>query len=206
MKVSLKEKSKQALKKVQVLFLDRDGTINHDIGTYVASREQFRLIDRADEAVAAARSAGYDIVIVTNQAGLAKGMVTETQLDDVHSYMNELLARKEASCDRIYYCPSHPDYPHPVYDRFGDCRKPATGMVDRALEDYRRKGMEVDLEHSFFVGDKVVDIECALRSGLRPVLVRTGHGEEQECRERGMLPEYVADDLYEAVVSYILAL
>ncbi len=122
---------------VKVLFLDRDGTINRDIGTYVTTREQFRLIDRADEAIAMARRAGYGIVIVTNQAGIAKGIVSEEGVEDIHRYLNELLALKGASYDRVYYCPAHPDYPHPEYDRFACCRKPETGMVERAFADYR---------------------------------------------------------------------
>lgn len=201
----MEERSSWVVKNVKVLFLDRDGTINHDIGTYVSSREQFRLIERADEAVELAKAAGFEIVIVTNQAGLAKGIMSEEQLEDVHSYMNELFQRRKVTYDHVYYCPSHPDYPHPQYDRFIDCRKPGTGMVDRAIEDYMRRGMVVDREHSFFIGDKTIDIECAVRSGLRPVLVRTGHGEEAECLKRGLRPEYVADDLYDAVTGYILS-
>ncbi len=197
--------SDQALKKVKVLFLDRDGTINHDIGTYVTSPEQFRLIDRAAEAVGLARAAGFEIVIVTNQAGIAKGILTPEALDDVHAYMHELLGSGNASFDRIYYCPFHPDYPHPVYDRFRDCRKPETGMVERAIAEYRECGCEIDLRHSFLIGDKAADVECALRAGLRPILVRTGYGEEPLCREKNLLPEYVADDLYDAVAGYILS-
>jgi len=192
-------------RKVRVLFLDRDGTINRDIGTYVATREQFRLIDRADEAIAMARRAGYGIVIVTNQAGIAKGIVSEEGVEDIHRYMKELLALRGASFDRVYYCPTHPDHPHPEYDRFASCRKPETGMVERAFADYLASGIEVDREGSFFIGDKTVDVECGLRAGLRPILVRTGHGEEELCKERGLRPEFVADDLFEAVAGYILS-
>jgi len=190
--------------KIAVLFLDRDGTINHDIGTYVRHRDEFRLIDRADDAVAMAVEAGFHVVIITNQAGLAKGLMDEAQLDGVHTYMNELFMKKGGRFDKAYYCPSHPDYPHPVYDRFRNCRKPGTGMVERAIEEYRAEGLEVDRQRSFFVGDKAVDIECATNSGLRPVLVRTGYGEEDACRRKKLVPEYVARDLYDAVQGYIL--
>ena len=197
--------SDQVFRKIKVLFLDRDGTINHDIGTYVTSRQQFRLIDRAAEAVRLAKAAGFEIVIVTNQAGIAKGIVTPEAIDDVHEYMRDLFCLDNASFDRVYYCPSHPDYPHPLYDHFSDCRKPGTGMVERAIAEYRACSCEVDLGHSFFIGDKTIDVECALRAGLRPVLVRTGHGEESLCREKNLIPEYVADDLYDAVAGYILS-
>lgn len=192
------------LENVKVLFLDRDGTINKDLGNYVSTREDFELIDRADDAIAAARQAGFRIVIISNQAGIARGIVTPEQVEDVNLYMSELLQRKNTYYDRCYYCPSHPDYPHPEYDRFLDCRKPSPRMVEQAIEDFRHEGLEVDLAGSFFIGDKLIDVECGFRAGLRPILVRTGHNEEALCLQRGVIPEFVADDLYQAVVGYIL--
>ena len=192
------------LKKVKVLFLDRDGTINSDIGAYVTTREQFELIDGAGTAIALAKKAGFQIVIITNQAGIAKGIVTPEQVEDIHLYLNELLAESGTSFDHSYYCPTHPDHPHPEYDRFAWCRKPETGMVDRAVADYRSAGFDVDKSRSFFIGDKTVDIECGLRAGLRPILVRTGHGEEELCHEQGIVPEFVADNLYQAITEYVL--
>ncbi len=189
---------------IRVLFLDRDGTINEDAGSYITSREQFRLIERAGEAVALARDAGFRIVIVTNQAGIARGITTIEEVEDLNRYLNELLSGWNTAYDRCYYCPSHPDYPHPLYDRFNACRKPETGMVERAIGDFLADGFVVDRSGSFFIGDKMVDVECGLRAGLRPVLVRTGHNEEHLCLERGILPEYVADDLYRAVTGHIL--
>lgn len=190
---------------IRVLFLDRDGTINEDAGSYITTREQFRLIAGAGEAVSLARAAGYRIVVVTNQAGIARGITTIEQVEDINRYLNELLARWHTSYDRCYYCPSHPDYPDPCYDRFLECRKPATGMVERAVADFLAEGFTVDRSASFFIGDKTVDVECGLRAGLRPILVRTGHNEERLCRERGIMPEFVADDLYRAVTGHILA-
>ncbi len=191
--------------KIKVLFLDRDGTINRDIGTYVTTREQFQLIEGAAEAIALAKQAGFEIVIITNQAGIAKGIVTAEQVEDIHLYLNELLTASNTFFDRSYYCPTHPDYPHPEYDRFAWCRKPETGMVDRAFADYLASGLEVDKTRSFFIGDKTVDVECGLRAGLRPILVRTGHGEEELCRQRRIIPEYVADNLYQAITGYVLS-
>ena len=192
------------LENVKVLFLDRDGTINKDLGNYVSTRQDFELIERADDAIAAARQAGFRIVIITNQAGIARGIVTPEQVEDVNLYMSELLLRKNTYYDRCYYCPSHPDYPHPEYDRFIDCRKPSPRMVELAIEDFRNEGLEVDMAVSFFIGDKLIDVECGLRAGLRTILVRTGHNEEALCLERGVLPEFVADDIYQAVTGYIL--
>ncbi len=193
------------MQRIKVLFLDRDGTINQDTGSYISSKEQLVLIDRADEAIALAKSAGFRIVIVSNQAGIARGIATREQVEEVNRYLNALLSAKGAGFDRCYYCPFHPEYPHPEYDRFADFRKPATGMVEQAINEFLEEGLIVDRKASFFVGDKTLDVECALRAGLRPLLVRTGHNEEKLCVERNIIPEYVADDLYHAVTEHILA-
>ncbi len=191
---------------IKVLFLDRDGTINQDTGSYISTKEQLVLIDRADEAIALAKSAGFRIVIVTNQAGIARGIATVEQVEEVNLYLNELLSARDAGFDRCYYCPYHPDYPHPDYDRFVEFRKPATGMVESAIVDFLAEGLVVDRSASFFVGDKTLDVECGKRAGMRSVLVRTGHNEEDLCIERNIIPEFVADDLYKAVTEYILAI
>ena len=190
---------------IKVLFLDRDGTINQDTGSYISTREQLVLIDRADEAIALAKRAGFRIVIISNQAGIARGIATVEQVEEVNRYLNDLLSSKDASFDRCYYCPYHPEYPHPDYDRFMEFRKPATGMVEQAIDDFLAEGFLVDRSASFFVGDKTLDVECGKRAGMRSVLVRTGHNEEDLCIERNIIPEFVADDLYKAVTEYILA-
>ncbi|NTU53684.1 MAG: HAD family hydrolase [Chlorobiaceae bacterium] len=192
------------MQSAKVLFLDRDGTINQDTGRYVSCREEFVLIDRADEAISMARQAGFMIVIITNQAGIARGIVTPHQVEDLNDYLNELLARRQASFDRCYYCPAHPDYPHPEYDRFQDCRKPSPLMVEQAVSDLLEAGFVVDREASFFIGDKVIDVECGQRAGLKTILVRTGHNEEALCHERRVFPDHVADDLFHAVKGHVL--
>ncbi|TNJ40048.1 HAD family hydrolase [Chlorobaculum thiosulfatiphilum] len=189
----------------KVLFLDRDGTINRDIGSYVSSREEFILIDRADEAIALARQAGFRIVLITNQAGIARGIVTPRDVEDVNDYLNELLAERQTSFDRCYYCPAHPNFPHPEYDRFIDHRKPSPRMVEQAIADLREEGIAVDRESSFFIGDKLIDVECGQRAGLKTILVRTGHNEEALCAERQIFPDHVADDLYQAVTGFVLS-
>ena len=193
------------LQTIKVLFLDRDGTINQDTGSYISTKEQLVLIDRADEAIALAKRAGFRIVIISNQAGIARGIATVEQVEEVNRYLNLLLSSKDASFDRCYYCPYHPEYPHPDYDRFMEFRKPATGMVEQAIGDFLAEGLVVDRSASFFVGDKTLDVECGMRAGMRSVLVRTGHNEEKLCLERNIIPEFVADDLYKAVTEYILA-
>jgi len=190
---------------IKVLFLDRDGTINQDTGSYIFTKEQLILIDRADEAIALAKIAGFRIVIVSNQAGIARGIASVEQVEEVNRYLFGLLSAKNAGFDRCYYCPYHPEYPHPEYDRFVEFRKPATGMVEQAIDDFLAEGLIVDRSASFFIGDKTLDVECGLRAGLRSGLVRTGHNEEELCLQRNIIPEFVADDLYKAVTEYILA-
>ena len=151
---------------IKVLFLDRDGTINQDTGSYISTKEQLVLIDRADEAIALAKSAGFRIVIVSNQAGIARGIATVEQVEEVNRYLNLLLSARDAGFDRCYYCPYHPDYPHPDYDRFMEFRKPATGMVESAINDFLAEGLVVDRSASFFVGDKTLDVECGKRAGM----------------------------------------
>jgi len=135
--------------KIRVLFLDRDGTINQDAGSYIAENHQLKIIPGAAEAMALAREAGFRIVVVTNQAGIARGIATVEQVEEVNRYLNELLSPHKACYDSCYYCPSHPLYPHPEYDQYKDCRKPATGMVDRAIADFLAEGYEVDRGASF---------------------------------------------------------
>ncbi|ACF14131.1 hydrolase, HAD-superfamily, subfamily IIIA [Chloroherpeton thalassium ATCC 35110] len=191
--------------KAKVLFLDRDGTINEDlIGGYVTELDQFRLIPKSDEAIALARKAGFKIVIVSNQACLAKGMASEEKINAVNAYMQSLLIKNGASYDLCYFAPYHPKYPHPKYDAYKSWRKPETGMVAQALQDFQKMGLEVDKNDSYFIGDKQVDVLCGKRSGLRQILVRTGHGEVDACREKDTHPEFIADDLYDAVANYIL--
>ncbi len=194
------------MQKIKVLFLDRDGTMIYDeLGDYIRTVEQVRLIPNADVAIALAKRAGYKIVIVTNQAAIAKGIVTESRVQEINNFLQTMLAPKQATYDLCYYAPSHPSVPHPMYDQRKTWRKPDTGMVEQAVKDFAAQGFEVDKAHSFFIGDKQIDIECGSRAGLRPILVMTGYGEAEECRKKQTPPEFIAADLYDAVVNYVLA-
>ncbi len=189
---------------ISALFLDRDGTIIHDSPDSITSLDQVRLIDRADDALALAKQAGFKLIMISNQGGIAKGIVTKARVDEINAYLQSLLAPKHASLDLLYYAPSHPKYPHPEYDALAHWRKPETGMIQQAMHDLASQGFTVEVARSFFIGDKQIDIECGLRAGLRTVLVQTGYGEVEKCREKNTLPEFIAHDLYDAVASYIL--
>lgn len=185
------------------LFLDRDGTIIHDSPDCITSPEQVRLIDRADDALALAKKTGYKLIMISNQGGIAKGIVTASRVDEINTHLQLLLAIKQATLDLLYYAPSHPNYPNTQYDAFKHWRKPETGMVEQAVRDLATQGFTVDRTRSYFIGDKQIDIECGLRARLRPVLVKTGYGEAEKCQEKNTLPEFIASDLYEAI-AYIL--
>ena len=146
--------------------LDRDGTINQDLGTYVTHPNQFVPIPNSLEAVALIRRKGYNIVILTNQAGISKGIMTVEDVDSVHTRMLELLGQAGCnSIDGIYY--STTSLKEDIY------AKPNTGMFKRAEKEQRLK-----FKGGAYVGDKISDLKAAEKIGAIPVLVKTGYGLE----------------------------
>jgi D-glycero-D-manno-heptose 1,7-bisphosphate phosphatase len=149
-----------------VIGLDRDGTINEDIGTYVTKPEQFKPIPGSLEAIKMIRDKGYDVVILTNQAGIMKGICDAVDVDVVHNYMLQLLG--EVGCKSInglYY--STTNLKDDIY------AKPNIGMFKRAAAE-----IGVDWKNGVYVGDKITDLKAAVKAKTRPVLLRTGHGKE----------------------------
>jgi len=146
--------------------LDRDGTINKDLGTYVTRPENFYPEEKSLEAVAMIRQKGYNIVILTNQAGISKGIMTETDVENVNGRMLELLGQAGCpSIDGIYY--STTSLKQDIY------AKPNTGMFKRA-----EKELGVKFKTGAYVGDKISDLKAAEKIGAIPVLVKTGYGLE----------------------------
>jgi D-glycero-D-manno-heptose 1,7-bisphosphate phosphatase len=153
-------------KKSITIGLDRDGTINQDLGTYVTHPNQFQPIPRSLDAVALMRRKGYNIVVITNQAGIMKGVMTTDDVDAVHQRMLELLGQAGcSSIDGIYY--STTNLKEDVY------AKPNVGMFKKAEKDQRLK-----FKGGAYVGDKISDLKAADKIGAIPVLVKTGHGVE----------------------------
>jgi len=152
-----------------VIGIDRDGTINRDLGTYVTHLSQFEPIPGSLEAIAELRRKGYKIVIITNQGGIDKGLMTQNDVNSVHEYMLDLLGKAGCpSIDGIYYsASSHKKDPY---------AKPNVGMFKEA--EKHTKGIKFN--QGFYVGDKISDLKAALKIGARPVLVRTGYGREAE--------------------------
>ncbi len=190
---------------IKALFLDRDGTIIYDeLGGYIKTIEQVRFIPGAIEALAAAKKAGYKLVLITNQAGIAKGIVTEARVQEIHCYIQAHLQKSGVSLDACYYAPTHPDHPNPRYEHLQSWRKPNTGMIEQAISDFAAQGFSLDRTQSYLIGDKQIDIECGARAGLRPILVMTGYGELEQCKKKNTMPYQVARHIYEAIMTYIL--
>lgn len=175
------------------LFLDRDGTINTEVD-FLRSPDEVQLIPGAADAIRDANTLGVPVVVITNQSGIARGYLTETDLAAVHDRLRALLAAHGARVDGIYYCPHHPSAGVPPYGIACDCRKPNPGMLLRAAKD-----LHLDLSRSVLIGDRCGDIEAGQRAGCSTVLVLTGYGatEQQECRER-LKKATIAQDLREA--------
>lgn len=152
-----------------IIGLDRDGVINYNVDPYVMQPDQFTPIPGSLEAIADLRKKGYKIVILTNQRGVGRGMMTVDDVENIHGYMLDLLGKAGCpSIDGIYYAPG-PDRNDPFV-------KPNVGMFKRCEEN--DKG--VKFNQGFFVGDSISDLKAAIKIGARPVLVRTGHGLETE--------------------------
>lgn len=148
------------------VILDRDGVINHDSPDYIRAPEQWRPIEGSLEAIAALTGAGFAPVVVSNQSGVGRGLLSTAVLRRIHSRMLDAVAAAGGHLAGIYHCPHTPE-------QRCDCRKPATGMV---------RQMERDLGYSAhgapLIGDKASDLSLARRVGARPILVRTGYGEK----------------------------
>ena len=174
---------------VPVVYLDRDGTLNFDPG-YLNQPEQLRLLPGVGPAVARLNRAGFKTVVLSNQSGVARGLITQDQLEAIHQRLRELLAEDGAWLDGIFICPHHPD-------EGCICRKPAPGLVHRALQE-----LGVFPGNAIVIGDKATDMELARNVGALAVFVRSGNAPEEEqarMSERGLEPDYVACDLTEAV-------
>jgi D-glycero-D-manno-heptose 1,7-bisphosphate phosphatase len=173
------------------VFLDRDGTINVE-RDYLADPDLLELIPGAALAIRELAEAGYAIVVVTNQSGIARGLLTEERLAEITTRLDELLAAEGARVDATYYCPHHPDHGDERHRRDCTCRKPGSGMLKIAAHEH-----ELDLARSWIVGDSLRDLEAGEAVGARGILVATGKGSVQyaAARERGDAPEHYVPDL-----------
>jgi len=153
----------------KAVFLDRDNTLIEDPG-YLADPDAVRTLPGVELALKSLSQAGYLLVVVTNQSGIARGLLTEDALERIHERMVDLLAKKGAHIDEIYYCPYHSEGTVREYAVDSDLRKPEPGMLLQAAED-----LDLNIEESWMVGDSARDIEAGQRAGCRTVRIRTHH-------------------------------
>jgi len=142
-------------------FLDRDGVLNVD-KEYVHRADQLEWIDGVPETVRLLNDAGYLVIVVTNQSGVARGFYDEAAVGALHAHMRNHIEAHGAYIDAFYYCPHHPDGKIAAYTMHCDCRKPGTGMFEQAARDWR-----IDRGKSFMIGDKDIDVEAATAFGIR---------------------------------------
>ncbi len=178
------------------IFMDRDGTLSHEVG-YVNHPSRFRLYSYAIDAVRLINRSPFLAVVVTNQAGAARGYFPEALIQEVHGTMKSAMEEGGAHLDGIYYCPHHPSVGTPPLRLDCDCRKPRPGLLRRAEAD-----LGVDLARSWVVGDRHGDLQLAWNVGARGVLVKSGYGRgelEHHAPSWRRPADLVAEHLLEAV-------
>ncbi|TET67437.1 MAG: HAD family hydrolase [Candidatus Aminicenantes bacterium] len=182
--------------KKRAVFLDRDGTINKDVG-YPNSFSLIEIYPYSFEAVRKINNAGLLAVIVTNQSGVGRGLIKERDLHDIHNKMSASFAKHNARFDGIYYCPHHISSSNPKYRKNCSCRKPNPGMALQAAKD-----LNIETANSYMVGDKVEDILFGMKINATPILVLTGFGQKSLplLKKKGIKPAYVAQELLDATI------
>lgn len=180
----------------RAVFIDRDGTISEEVG-YINHPSRFHVFPYAAAAIKYLNEHGWLAIVVTNQAGVARGYFSEAMIQTVHADMTQELERGGARLDAIYYCAHHPSIGEPPYRVDCDCRKPKPGLISRAADDF-----EIDLAQSWMVGDRYSDVELARNAGLKSMFVMSGYGRGEWEHQRASWtkqPDQVAENLLEAV-------
>jgi D-glycero-D-manno-heptose 1,7-bisphosphate phosphatase len=150
---------------VSLIILDRDGVINYESNAYIKSPEEWQALPGSLAAIAALNRAGFQVVVATNQSGLARGLFNRATLEAIHAKLARELAAEGGELAGIFFCPHHPD-------DHCSCRKPKPGLFWQIREKY-----PVDFSTVFFVGDSSTDLEAAKNAGCKPLLVLTGNGQ-----------------------------
>lgn len=171
------------------IFLDRDGTLNVETG-YLYKKAEWRWLRGSREAIAMLNRANYLVVVVTNQAGIARGLYHAEDVLELHCWVNVQLAEVGAKIDGFYFCPHHPEFTGSC-----SCRKPKPGMLLQAAGE-----LGIDLKNSWMVGDKFSDIEAGMAAGCKSILVHTGYGKD-EFIDSSIIQ---SADLYSAVRSILM--
>lgn len=172
----------QPLGKKPAVFLDRDGVLCRE-KSYVKRKEDLELFEYTKSCIEEIRKKGYYAIVITNQSGVARGFFTEDTLNDMNEYL-----QKETGVDAIYYCPHHPQGKIESYTKKCDCRKPGIGLLKKAAEQF-----DIDMEHSYMVGDRASDIQTGQNAGIRTILLESGYGTKR--LEAEVEPDFIRNDL-----------
>ncbi|MFA6988832.1 MAG: HAD family hydrolase [Candidatus Gastranaerophilaceae bacterium] len=178
--------------KTPAVFFDRDGTLINE-ACYLKDVKDLKLFKNTALALKKLNDKNIPAIMVSNQAGVARGYFTEETVQFLNGRLNDLLKDQNAHLDGFYYCPHHPEGNIPEYAINCDCRKPLIGMIKQAFTDFP----QINIEKSYVIGDKTCDIELGKNAGCKSVLVRTGYGKDVKMTQN--LPDFIADDLEQAV-------
>jgi D-glycero-D-manno-heptose 1,7-bisphosphate phosphatase len=176
----------------RAVFLDRDGTLNENPG-YLGDPGKVKLLPFVGQILSRLKNEfNYFLIVISNQSGIARALITAEQVELVNEKINTLLKEFNVSIDKFYYCPFHPDFS--TEEECG-CRKPSTEMVEKAVEKF-----DIDVTKSFFIGDSVSDIECGMNAGIKTILVKTGYGREALylLQKENKIPNFVAENFLDA--------
>ncbi|MHC4144822.1 MAG: D-glycero-alpha-D-manno-heptose-1,7-bisphosphate 7-phosphatase [Planctomycetota bacterium] len=180
----------------KAIFLDRDNTLVEDPG-YISDPDQVKLLDGVAEALVELKALGYKLIVVTNQSAVARGIITEEVLAEIHERLRQLLIEKNAFLDGIYYCPYHPEGVVAKYRKKSEYRKPNPGMLLEAADD-----MDIDLGQSWCIGNNLSDVEAGLRAGCKTMLIDTPSSHKESSSSMSLAsatPDYKAVNIKEAV-------
>lgn len=180
----------------RAVFIDRDGTISEEVG-YINHPSRFRVFPYSAAAIKLLNDSSWLAIVVTNQAGVARGYFAEDMIQTIHETLKQEMAATDARIDAIYYCAHHPSVGEPPYLLDCDCRKPKPGLIRRAAEEF-----DIDLAESWMVGDRYSDIELARNAGVNSAFVMSGYGRgewEHQRQNWNHQPDLTANHLLEAV-------
>ena len=181
----------------KAVFLDRDGTINDNRGDYVNKADEMELYPFAAEALSRLNKAGFIVLVVTNQGGIARGYLTVDDLDQIHQKFEADLEENGAYVDEIYYSPYFEKGHVKPFDVKHSDRKPDIGMFRKARDKH-----DIDPKRSYMIGDKYTDVEFGKNAGMRSILLLTGDGEKEFMKKRSnwkVNPDFITSDLSSAV-------
>ena len=178
--------------KKKAIFLDRDGTLIKE-KHYLHKPQDIELEDNCLEALETLKNAGYIFVVITNQAGIAKGIFTIEDHEKTKVHLLETLKGKGVEIEKYYFCPYHPEAVLPEYKLDSSDRKPNPGMLLQAINE-----LDIDPKSSYMIGDKLIDIKAGQSLNIKSILVETGYGKKEKNSTNAITPDYIAKDLLAA--------